>query len=74
MKIVVFDDWKSFFHAVLGFFSGFLGPYGLVLLVPFLMYQFFEHIEDEEPVENTLGDIAEFLIGAGISVYVPLVF
>ena len=59
--IIVFDDYKSYFHFLLGFSVPFLGRYGLLIIAIFFLYQLLE----KEKFSNKIGDIVEFLAGAG---------
>jgi len=61
MKIVVFDDWRSLIHFFVGGASLFL-PF---LLPVFISYELVETIIKREEKEYFLGDMIEFLTGAG---------
>ena len=62
MKIV-FDDFKSIIHVLLGIITKLIGksfpPLALALIIVFTVY---EVLEKDSP-ENRLGDFIEYLIG-----------
>ena len=61
MKIIIFDDFKSYFHFFLGFLTPFLGRWASIVIVIYLTYQYFD---DDKPTEK-IGDLVEFFLGAG---------
>jgi multisubunit Na+/H+ antiporter MnhE subunit len=60
---MIFDDWKSIFHAIIGFIAGFilyfLPLFTVLFFIFFFTYQFFE----SESKLELLSDSAEFIIG-----------
>ncbi|MEM2169878.1 MAG: hypothetical protein QW186_08795 [Candidatus Bathyarchaeia archaeon] len=74
--MIIFDDWKSYVHLALGFFTGFLPlPFKLINLICFAIYQFIEYIiirlnvliTGGEAHEEVLSDIVEFMVGLGLA-------
>lgn len=63
MKIEVLDDWKSFIHIVLGMSS----PWMPFILPIYIIYQLVTALAKNEDREHLLGDIFEYLAGAGAS-------
>jgi len=61
MKIIIFDDLKSYFHFLLGFLTPFLGRWALIAIVIYLTYQYFDK---DTPLEK-IGDLVEYFLGAG---------
>lgn len=59
MIIVIFDDYKSFFHLLIGALTPLLGTWGLIVIAIYLIYQYFDNDKPEEKI----GDIIEFLLG-----------
>lgn len=59
VKIYIFDDWKSYVHAVFGALCAVFLPYSIILAVIYLVYQ----IAEKERMVYKLGDVIEFLIG-----------
>ena len=58
-RLYLYDDKRSVLHTVLGFFSGFLLGWSLLVLVIFTAYE----VRENENPTATLGDVVEFLIG-----------
>jgi hypothetical protein len=60
---MIFDDWKSWFHAIIGFIAGFSIwlsiPYALLLFTIFIIYQLIE----SESIDELFSDFAEFSCG-----------
>ena len=63
MMLDVFDEKKSFGHAVAGAISYFVPA----VFIIFIFYEIIEHIylAGKEKEANFLGDIAEYLFGLG---------
>jgi len=61
MKVIIFDDLKSYFHFFLGFLTPFLGRWASIVIVIYLTYQYFDK---DTPLEK-IGDLVEFFLGAG---------
>jgi F0F1-type ATP synthase assembly protein I len=59
MEAIVFDDWKSFVHCIVGGLSYFL-PF---ISIIFFAYQIAEHVIKHERIERTFGDFIEFFTG-----------
>ena len=70
MKKPLFDDKKSLFHAVIGFFSAFTLVYSLIIIILYTLYQ----IRERESWEFTTNDVIEFILGYvyGLAVLVRL--
>jgi F0F1-type ATP synthase assembly protein I len=62
MKVVVFDDWYSVIHYVIGVVSYFIP----LLAIIFFIYQIVEHFVNHELAEFTLGDCFEFCLGFAV--------
>ena len=69
IQVPFFDDWKSYFHALLGFGMAFDKSAPVVALVAlgYIFYQF----NEVEPLENKIGDLAEFAVGFLASMAFP---
>lgn len=63
MKVEILDDWKSFIHIVLGMSS----PWMPFILPIYIIYQLVTALAKNEKREHLLGDILEYLAGAGVS-------
>ena len=67
MQVNVFNDWFSLGHLVLGL----LTPVSLLFFLGFLLYELVEFMykkpKGKEKVEDFLGDLFEFMFGAGFS-------
>ena len=61
MKIIIFDDFKSYFHFFLGFITPLLGHWALFVVAFYLIYQYF----DKDNAMEKIGDLVEFFLGAG---------
>lgn len=59
MAKVIFDDWKSFIHFAIGFFSAFLGHLSIVVIVVYVLYQ----RQEKEMKQVTNGDLIEYIMG-----------
>lgn len=59
MKAVIFDDYRSFFHLLIGALTPLLGTWGLTVTAVYLIYQYF----DKDKPEEKAGDVVEFLLG-----------
>ena len=69
MKTYLFDDKRSIWHAVLGFFVGVFPWY---LAVPVVLgYTVYEVKEPEDPTA-TVGDMVEFIIGFIIGIVIRI--
>jgi hypothetical protein len=65
----MFDDWKSWFHFLLGIVVGFFrllySGFATVLFIIFILYQVFE----SESKQELLCDFAEFCYGFVVGVF-----
>jgi hypothetical protein len=70
---MIFDDWKSWFHAIIGFVAGFSIwlsiPYSLLLSIIFICYQLLE----SDNISELFCDFAEFSIGFAVGVFASVV-
>lgn len=67
MRLKVFDDWKSYIHALLGIFASLTEPIPITMC--YLAYQIIEWVEIRDHV---LGDIIEYVVGLIIGSIVKL--
>jgi glucose uptake protein GlcU len=63
MKVVVFDDWYSVVHYIIGVVSYFIP----LLAIIFFAYQLIEHFVKHESADFTVGDCFEFCLGFAVS-------
>lgn len=71
MAKIIFDDLKSHWHAVIGFFSAFLLVFSIGIIAIYIWYQ----RQEKETIGFTLGDLIEFLVGYvyGLAVLIWLI-
>ena len=67
MRVEVFDDWFSVGHLLLGASSLFL-PWVLALFLGYELVEFcYKRRRKREKIGEFIGDLIEFLVGAGIA-------
>jgi F0F1-type ATP synthase assembly protein I len=59
MKVIIFDDWYSVVHYIIGIVSYFIPLFAII----FFIYQLIERFINHESAEFTLGDCFEFCLG-----------
>lgn len=71
---MIFDDWLSIFHMILGITTIFVNPWlSIFILLIFMLYEIIETIILKD--HSLIGDILEFLCGAGVgSIIVKLIY
>ena len=67
MKVEVFDDWQSLGHLLLGASSLFL-PWVLAIFLGYELVEFcYKRRKKREKIGEFIGDLMEFLAGAGLA-------
>jgi len=67
MKVELFDDYKSVGHALLGAASVMLPPLSIIFFGYELITFCLKHKKRGEKVSEFIGDLFEFLAGAGFA-------
>lgn len=72
--IIIFDDWLSVFHAILGIATIFVNPWiSIFIISTFIIYEIIETIGSD--IRSAIGDILEFMCGVGIgSIIAKLIY
>ena len=67
MRVEVFDDWKSLGHLLLGASAIFI-PLFMAIFFGYEIVEFcYKRKKRREKIGEFIGDLMEFLVGAGIS-------
>ena len=61
LQVPFFDDWSSYWHALVGFLMSFevTAPVAAIVALGYIFYQ----MRETEPLPNKVGDFAEFAAG-----------